>query len=275
MRALAVTGLVVLLGLAATIHASDGRHGPRERSPVSPETALKASQAAIGNRVGDYVLVDTEGRRISLADYRGKPLVVNLVYTSCYHTCSVLTRYLKGVVVAAREALGADAFAVVTIGFDAASDTPERMRTYARQQNVALDNWSFLSTDADTIDVLTDELGFTFFPSPKGYDHLAQVTVLDAEGRVYRQIYGDRFEMPALVEPLKELVFRNDPFPSSVAAWMDNIRLFCTVYDAAAGRYRFDYTLIVAVVIGTLSLLSILAFVVHAWRRGNPPRATR
>ncbi|MDX1431453.1 MAG: SCO family protein [Gammaproteobacteria bacterium] len=265
MRLPAAMLLVSLLGSAGGALAA-GAPGP----PVSPEAALAASQAAIGTRVGEHELIDTDGRRVSLAQFRGKPLLVSLIYTSCYHTCSVFTRYLKGVVLAAREALGADAFAVITVGFDAGVDTPQRMRIYAREQGVDLDGWFFLSADQKTIDALTGELGFTYFASPKGFDHLAQVTVLDADGRVHRQVYGDRFEMPALVEPLKALVFRNDPFPSSVSAWMNNIRLFCTVYDAAAGRYRFDYSLLIGVVVGAACLLAIAVFVVHAWRRGSP-----
>ena len=45
--------------------------------------ALKESQAAIGRQVGNYLLRDSEGRTVRLQDLRGKPLVVNFVYTGC------------------------------------------------------------------------------------------------------------------------------------------------------------------------------------------------
>jgi hypothetical protein len=32
------------------------------------------------------------------------------------------------------------------------------------------------------------------------------------------------------------------------------VRLFCTIYDPASGRYRFDYALVVEVVAGILAL---------------------
>jgi len=241
------------------------------RAAYDRDTALRISQAALGARVGNHAFLDARGNAVRLADYRGKPLIVSLVYTSCYHTCPVMTRYLKGMVEVAREAVGDDGFSVVTVGFDTPADTPERMRAFASQQGVELPGWDFLSTDAETIARLTSELGFIFFPSPKGFDHLAQTTLLDGDGRVYRQIYGDRFEAPALVEPLKELVFETDRLPTTLEGWVDNVRLFCTIYDPTSGRYRFDYSIFVGAIIGIVCLASIAVFVVRAWRQGGSP----
>ena len=47
---------------------------------------------------------------------------------------------------------------------------------------------------------------------------------------------------------------------------MHGYRLLCTVYDPKAGRYRFDYSLIVSIVTGALCFAVVAAFVVHAWR---------
>ena len=103
-------------------------------------------------------------------------------------------------------------------------------------------------------------MGFIFFNSAKGFDHLIQATVLDAEGKVYRQIYGMAPEPPALVEPLKELLYGKQVAASPMRRLMNNINLFCTVYDPATGRYHFDYSLFVASRIGLLML-------------GGPPRS--
>ena len=55
---------------------------------------------------------------------------------------------------------------------------------------------------------------------PRGFDHLAQTTVIDAHGRIYRQVYGDAFAVPALVEPLKDLALGSRPRgPSSATGW--------------------------------------------------------
>lgn len=43
--------------------------------------ALRESQAAIGRAVGEYAFRDTDGKTVRLSDLRGKPLVVNFIYT--------------------------------------------------------------------------------------------------------------------------------------------------------------------------------------------------
>ncbi len=235
------------------------------------EEALRASQAAIGGRLSDLRFVDASNKSVRMRDFRGAPLVVNLIYTSCYHSCSVSTRYLGEIVDVAREALGDESFSVATIGFDSANDSPERMAIYARRQGIETPGWTFLSADAETTGAVVKELGFTYAESPKGYDHMAQVSIIDGDGRVYRQIYGDRFEPPALVEPLKELVWGLDTQSSALDRWADNIRLFCTIYDPSVGRYRFDYSIFAAIIIGFLCLTAIAVFVIRAWREGSSP----
>ena len=138
-----------------------------------------------------------------MVDYAGKPLVVSLIYTSCYHICPTTTQHLATVVRKARDVLGDDSFSVVSVGFDAANDTADAMRVFARQQSVEIDGWEFLSTDADTIDALATDLGFQFFSTGSGFDHLIQSSVIDANGVVVRQVYGIRFDTPHLIEPLK------------------------------------------------------------------------
>jgi protein SCO1 len=231
-------------------------------------TALARSQAAMGNRVGDYAFLDGEGRRVTLGALRGKPVVISLVYTSCYHICPTVTTNLARLVRIAQNALGEDSFSVLTIGFDTPVDTPDRMREFSKRIG-EIDNWSFVSASAETINQLSDEVGFLYFKSPKGFDHLIQATVLDANGKVYRQIYGIAPEPPALVEPLKELLYGRTVAASPVKGLMNNIRLFCTVYDPTTGRYHFDYSLFVSIAIGLLSLGGTAAFIVHSWRKSR------
>lgn len=241
---------------------------PAGSKQFSPEQALAYSQAALNRPLATVQLLDTGGNPVTLERYRGRPLVISLVYTSCYHTCPALTQSLAQVTHVAREALGADSFSVVTIGFDATVDTPARMAAYAAEQHVSLRHWDFLAGEPAQIRALTENLGFVYFPSPKGFDHLAQLTLVDAEGIIYRQIYGDRFEPPQLVEPLKVLLYGGgDPLPVSVSGWINNLKLFCTVYDPRSGRYLFDYSILASLLAGILSLGIAAAFIIHLWRR--------
>jgi protein SCO1/2 len=260
---------VVAAGLAAGVAAPAGAHAPNDAATKAllfdDARAFAYSQQAIGRTLGPHALVDHEGRAFRLHELRGKPLVVSLIYTSCYHTCPLIVENLERAVRVARQTLGRDSFTVLTVGFDSANDTPQRMRAYARGHGIALDNWLFASADAATIAALADELGFIYIVSPRGFDHLAQTTVVSTEGRVYRHVYGDDFTAPAVVEPLRQLVLGERIEFANLSALVERVKLLCTIYDPKSGRYRFSYAIFVGLIIGATSLVGVGAFVVRAW----------
>jgi protein SCO1/2 len=237
--------------------------------------ALAYSQAAIGRALAEYSFIDQNGNPYSLAQARGRPLIVNLVYTSCHHVCPTLTNALARAVAMARDAFGRERFSVITIGFDTANDTPQRMASFASARRIDTAAWPFLAGDAATVGALARDLGFIYERTSVGFDHLAQISIIGADGRVYRQVYGSKPTPPEIVEPLKELLF-GQPAPDTsgvLERWWQGIRLFCTVYDPAAGRYQFDYSVFMALLAGTIALGGTLVFVVKSWRATT--RATR
>jgi protein SCO1/2 len=245
------------------------------KQDYTPQQALSYSQAAIGRSIAGYSFTDASGRTVNMSDYLGKPLVVNFIYTSCSDSCPIITQTLATAVDAARDALDHDSFNVITVGFDAAADSSDRMRHFATSNGIDVDGWKFLSGDLITVARFSDALGFVFYRSPKGFDHLSQVTVIDAGGVVYRQIYGNNFDTPLLVEPLKELVFGTAAPFASIADLIKKVRLFCTIYDPAAGRYRFDYSIFIQLIIGSLIVGSMGVFVTREWWRIYKRRRAR
>lgn len=234
------------------------------------KTALEYSQDALGRMIGDYNLLDREGRSVNLADYRGKPLIVSLIYSSCFHTCPVITQHLARAIKLARSAVGEDSFNIVSIGFDVRHDRPETMKTFARQRRVSRDPaWEFLSSDdEETILRLTEDLGFIFIRTLNGFDHLAQVTVIDAEGKVFRQVYGENLNPPVLVEALKELVFGDVATSDiSLSRLINKARLWCTIYDPKSNTYRFDYTMAVGLGISFVVLIFFAYIIIRMWIR--------
>lgn len=252
--------LVLLVLGAVTSHAQET--GKEQR-------ALQTSRAALGTQLPDITLQDHTGTPVSITDFRNKPLLVTLVYTSCADVCPTLIETLYPAVKEAQQALGEDSFSVLTVGFDVRQDTPERMRLLASRHGVDLPNWRFLSADQDNLDALARAVGFAIYSRPGGYDHLAQVSLVDKEGKLYQQVYGAIFEPPVIVEPLKDLVFGRYRPVTSFQNIIDRIKLFCTVYDPNSGRYYFDYSLFAGIAIGLLCLSLILGFILREWRR--PP----
>ena len=252
----------VLLGLvvAGTVSAA---------TDYDRKDALDFSQSAIGRAMANQTLRDIDGQSFQLDSLRGKPLVISMIYTSCHHVCPTITKNLGGAVEIASEALGDDSFNVITVGFDWAVDTPDRMRLYASERRIDAQNWRFLAGDSQSIEALSDDIGFLFYASAKGFDHLTQTTVVDADGVVYRQIYGVDIDPPSLVEPLKELVFDTPRQAGLLEHWLDTFRLFCTVYDPNSGRYKFDYSIATTIFVGLLCLAAIATFIVREWRHAR------
>lgn len=240
---------------------------PAAAQTLNRQQALEISQAAHGNAISDLQLVDHHGQTVKLSDYRGKPLVISLIYTSCYYICPTTTQHLATVVRKANAALDEGRFQVLTIGFDTVNDTPDAMRAFAKSQSIELDDWAFLSADQATIDQLAKELGFVYVPSPHGFDHMIQASVIDSNGRVFRQVYGMEFDTPHLVEPLKELVFGEPGSTSLLTQVTTKIRFFCTVYDPASDRYRYDYSVVMGFVIGLLCIATFGYFLAREWLR--------
>ena len=258
----AVVGLALFL-VAGLLFASAAPSG----DALDPSRALSVSQAAIGSELGDYTLSNGEGAPVRLAEYRGKPLVVSFVYTGCAQVCPTTTRFLGRAIQEAQSALGKDAFRVVTVGFNLPFDTPVAMREFQKKHAISLANWEFLAADAPTIEGLARDTGFVWAPTASGFDHLTQATIVDGRGRVFRQVYGESFELPMLIAPLKELVTGAPAPAQNLADILERVRILCTVYDPRAGKYRLNYGLFIEILVG-ISVLGATAFYVgNEWRR--------
>ncbi|HMN38400.1 MAG TPA: SCO family protein [Hyphomicrobium sp.] len=248
-----------ILALALALPAAAGT------AKLEAEIAYEKSQAAIGRPTSSHVLTDHRGAPLPLAGLRGRPLVVSLVFTSCATVCPITTDHLREQILAARRAVGNE-FAVLTFGFDASRDTPARLSAFAGTHRISgLDDWFIASADATTTSAFLEELGFSYATSARGFDHVTQTTILDAEGRVYRQVYGDDFPLPILVEPLKELVLGTRTRSVAPTDLWNRISFLCTVYNPLTGAYRFDYGIFFGIFFGALSLILTGVVILRLW----------
>jgi protein SCO1/2 len=269
---LATCGLAVArLAVALPLLFAAGS-GAAVDATLDRDYALKTSQAAIGNRPANFAFTASDGGRVELAAFRGKPLVVNFIYTGCFQVCPAATQFLKLAAGQAEAALGKDRFALATIGFNLPFDSPAAMRDFARRQGVGAANWRFLTPEAAQLDALLADFGFSHVATPKGFDHVLQATILDADGRIVKQVYGETFGLDAFVEPLKALV-AGTPLPASdLGSMIEKLRLLCTVYDPVSGAYRLDYALFVEMLGGLLVIVATALFLLQDHRRAQRRR---
>lgn len=254
--------ILVVLGISS---AADAAPSPAA-SRLDPQKVFERSEAAIGRAVGTYRLTDTNGTPLALADLRGKPLIISLVYSACSSVCPAATQHLIDAVAQANRFIGPDRFTVLTIGFDARNDTPARMARFASTQGINAPNWRVASADGGTISALLRDLGFSYISAAGGFEHLTQTTILDGDGRVFRHVYGDDFPITMFIEPLKDAVY-GTTLIYTVSGFIDHIRFICTTFDPNAGRYRIDYGLVFGSVIAGFSLLVFAGLIAREWRR--------
>lgn len=272
---------LMLCCLAVTAAAQAGaspESAPAAAPPAALDqsAALRASQAVLGHVIGDYTLLDRAGRPVRLSSYRGKPLLVSFIYTGCFRVCPTTTRSLQKVVLAAQAALGEGKFKVVSIGFNQPADSPQALAYFAKQYGINSLDWDFLSPPAAIVPQLARDFGFSFAATPAGFDHLLQLSVVDADGRIYRQIYGEDYPADKLIEPLKQLI-AGAPVAdtATLASIIERVRILCSVYDPVTGTYRVSYGLVLEIAGGVTFLLWIIGFFLNEWlmRRRSARRA--
>lgn len=135
-RALGLVSLVAILTLSAC--------GDREARGDYP--------AANGNNcLPDVSLVDQHGATISLASLKGKPVLIDFIYTSCASTCPMLTAKMAAIAHQLGPALGANV-TIVSISLDPEHDTPAVLAKYAKSHDADGPGWIFLTGPPAQID---------------------------------------------------------------------------------------------------------------------------
>lgn len=256
----------VLACLAASWLAAAAVHA-QEQPVLDRDEAVRAGQSAVGRKLPDFTLLDREGRPVALSSLRGKPLLVSFIYTGCFQACPAATRALDDTVRRLEKRFGEGSFRVASIGFNQPADSPQALKAFAAQHGIVRANWDFLSAPAAAVEPLTLAFGFRYAPTPAGFDHVLQVTLVDASGRIVRQVYGEA-PAPDLLSGDLERLLAGEPLAERglLADLADRIRILCTVYDPKTGGYRVDYSLAWEIAGGLTFILSMALYMLNEWR---------
>ncbi len=240
----------------------------RAATPSEDESvaAVRVSQAAIGRSVSNWQFTDQNGKPVRMSELRGKPLVVSFMYTGCFQVCPTTTQFLKRATQSARDSLGTGSFRVVSIGFNQPFDTPEALTEFATKQGIDHPDWRFLAPAQADVTAMLAEFGLSVKATTAGFDHVIQASVVDANGVIYRQVYGDAFDLPMFIDPIKQLLSGQAETAVSVENIWLKVKLYCTVYDPRSGKYKFNYSIFVELFAGITFLGAMIAYLVHGLR---------
>ena len=168
-----------------------------------------SSQAAALPRIGpapEFALTAHDGRRLALADLRGKVVAVTFIYATCADTCPLLTAKLAGLGPRMGKDFGAKvAFVAITV--DPERDTPDVLRSYAQTHGARGAGWAFLTGTPAEIKDVAQHYGVFARKTDRGdVDHTFLTSLVDRGGALRVQYMGVRFDPDEMLRDLRSLL---------------------------------------------------------------------
>jgi protein SCO1/2 len=183
--------LVALVLGGVYLFGADGKvTGGSEGLSVGP-TGFVGAVAPDGIRP-QLTLRDQDGRSVSLADYRGKVVVVTFMYATCQDTCPVTAQQVR----IALDRLGkvADQVPTLAVSVDpppAGGDTALNAKRFLNKQSLT-GRMRFLLGTQTQLKPVWDAYGIQpqghgkrpVSVDPRSFDHSAKVALIDPRGRL-------------------------------------------------------------------------------------------
>lgn len=191
-------------------HATPDQAAPDRATPdhAAPDHAGHEPLAADAPLPGaslyhlDAVWTDHRGETLQLADLRGRPVIVTMIYASCETACPILVRDAGRLFDALPEDVR-DRTQVLVVSFDPARDAPERLAAYVDASGLDHPSWRFAVGEPHATRALAALLGVRYRELENGmFSHTNLITVLGADGAVRQRSEG--LGLP--VEPAVEAV---------------------------------------------------------------------
>ena len=162
-----------LLAVAILMPLSSAWSAPT-KTPVLPANSVY--QLAVP-------FTDQEGRASTLADWRGKPVMITMFYSSCQFVCPRIVEALKKT--EASLSPQPAKLPILMVSFDPVRDDTAALKAMAEERHIDSKRWTLARTDARNVRKLAAMLGIQYRELPSGeFNHSSVIILLDAEGRV-------------------------------------------------------------------------------------------
>jgi protein SCO1 len=171
-RVLIALFLLAVFALGATVLAAGG--GDDEGELAGAGSLFEGAVMPEGVRAPDFKLRDQDGEPISMREFRGDPVIVTFLYTTCENTCPLQAQTIRG----ALDQLGHDVPAIA-VAVDPPRDTPDRARAFLVEQR-AIGRLDFVLGSRAELRRLWD--GFAIRPQSVTQEHQARITLVDSRG---------------------------------------------------------------------------------------------
>lgn len=180
---------IVLCG-AACQRVTPPPPGALQSAKARPAGATGAETAKASLYDLPLALTDQEGRGIGLDVFRGHPVVISMIYTSCGYSCPTLISDIKRLERSLASNVRND-LRVLLVSIDPERDTPERLKAIALERNLDERRWRLTRASAEHVRELAALLGLKYRKLENGeFNHSAVITLLDRKGVVIERVEG-------------------------------------------------------------------------------------
>ncbi|MGI8746573.1 MAG: SCO family protein [Bryobacteraceae bacterium] len=171
----------------------------RRESTGIDDVPVQAEQHKIlaGEPVPDFSLTDQRNQTVKLSDFRGRPVVLDFIYTRCPlpDVCPRLSANM-----ARLQKRFSGRVSLLSITIDPQFDTPEVLAEYAHRWRADPKDWLFLTGPPDRIGAVAGNFGLVYWAEEGLITHTAATAVIDAQGRLKALLEGSSFTSQQLLD---------------------------------------------------------------------------
>ncbi|NVB81154.1 MAG: SCO family protein [Kofleriaceae bacterium] len=185
MKYLILLAATVACNRAPVIDTAHVAPPPNEAERVAPPSVTRAAPGEPSLYGIDVGIVDDRGAHVKLDVGRGHPTLISMFYGSCSVACPALLGELKQVA-----ALSPPETRIVLVSFDAARDTPERLRELMATYKLD-DRWTLAAANDADARALAAVLGIKYRRTQAGeFFHTSVIVGVDEDGRPVARMTG-------------------------------------------------------------------------------------
>jgi protein SCO1/2 len=167
------------------------------------EPAPKFEGHAVTTPAPDFTLHDARGEKVSLAEQRGKFVLITFIYTNCPDVCPLITANLN----VALQQLGSERkeVRVLAVSVDPRGDTPKAVRAYEKLHHL-LPQFRYLIGSPKELEAVWAKYKVTAVAEdPELVDHVAYTLLVDRSGKG-RVLYGSGVRSAQVVHDVRILL---------------------------------------------------------------------
>jgi len=157
----------------------------------------------------EFRLRGLDGEAVSLADLRGKVVILWFVYTRCPDVCPLHSEALASIQEQVNRTPMRELVQFITITTDPEHDTPELFRDYGSKHGLDPINWTVLTSGPEEPSAtrqMAEQYGLKFTPMEDGYQMHGVVThLIDKSGNLRARYHGLKFNPTNLIVHINAL----------------------------------------------------------------------